>query len=130
MSLSTEETSHTNADYRCRIIENKESHFMIKQCSVEKNYGSKKGLHLPRRPIYLKKDEQTKALDVGDYLTVKLKLNNRRTNVESVLNINKVIHVSNKINVPKDEVKNTNGAKHTTHLNRFSALDFSSDEED
>lgn len=42
MSLVTSETLHTNADYRCRIVDNKYAHFMVKQCAVVNNYGSKK----------------------------------------------------------------------------------------
>lgn len=129
MSLVTSETLHTNADYRCRIVDNKYAHFMVKQCAVVNNYGSKKELYLPRRNIYLEKTEQIEDLNVGDYVTVKLKLENKRTLIESIINFTKVNKVTN-VQKAKSSKNKTAVVKEQTYVNRFSALMDSSDDEE
>lgn len=130
--MSNQVNYHTNADYRCRIVDNKFSHFMVKQCAVINNYGSKKELYLPQRNIYLKKIGDIEDLDVGDYVTVKLTFENRRTNITSIIDVTKVpkFTKTNEQKESSDSAEKPQIKEINKPQNRFSAFADSSDEED
>lgn len=133
MSLTTEENSHTNADYRCKIVVNKYSHFMAKVCSIEKNYGSKRGLFIPRKNFYVKKSDVIQNLDVNDYFTAKLSKDKDKRSlvVDKILNTTLVHRANNKEdNTNKNITEKSVLAKKLEPVNRFSLLMDSSDEEE
>jgi len=89
---------HTDAIYRCRILECNYNHYIVKLATITKNNGDKKTLFIPNRNIYVKKYMIKEDVDVGDYINLTLVLSGQRTNVTKVLNIEKTIKFVKKIN--------------------------------
>lgn len=113
---------HTDAIYRCRIIENKHNYYLIKQCAIWKNNGDKKSLYIPQNNIYLKKSLVEEKLSPGDYVAITLELIGKKTNVTNVTEVTKTLKYtnSNKKVLEKTEVYVEKQQKNSNNM--FSAL--------
>ena len=80
---------HTDAIYRCRIVENKHNYYLVKQCAILKNNGDKKSLYIPRYNIYLNKLLVEEELIPGDYVSITLEFVDKKTNVTNVIEVTK-----------------------------------------
>jgi hypothetical protein len=79
---------HTNAEYRCKIIDVKKDFYITKMIKVFTN-DDKKTLYIPRRNIFVNKDLISEKLKKYDFVTLKLTLLNKSYNIE-VLSFYKV----------------------------------------
>ena len=80
---------HTNAEYRCKIIDVKKNFYVVKMVKPFTN-DDKKTLYIPRRNIFVNKDLISEKLKKYDFVTLKLTLLNKGYNIE-VLSFYKVI---------------------------------------
>ena len=99
-SVTSTETTHTNAEYRCKVQEIRKNFYIVKMVNIAKNHGDRKTLHIPRRDLFVKKDLISEKLQQYDYINLKLTYINRRYNVTEVLSFDKLQRVSN------EDVKN------------------------
>ena len=136
-TLNKTETSHTNAEYRCRVYEVKKNFYVTKMCAVIKNYGEKKTLHIPRRELYVKKDSVPVKLSVGDYVSLKFTYEDRRYDITEILSFDITQKVRLEKNDKKKEVEKKEVEKKDVEKkdaenklkNRFAALAWSDDED-
>ena len=84
---------HTNAEYRCKIIDVKKNFYVVKMVKPFTN-DDKKTLYIPRRNIFVNKDLISEKLKKYDFVTLKLTLLNKSYNIE-VLSFYKVKKVNN-----------------------------------
>jgi hypothetical protein len=85
---------HTNAEYRCKIIDVKKDFYITKMIKVFTN-DDKKTLYIPRRNIFVNKDLISEKLKKYDFINLKLTLQNKGYNIE-VLSFYEVKKQSNK----------------------------------
>ncbi len=79
---------HTNAEYRCKIIDVKKNFYVVKMVKPFTS-DDKKTLYIPRRNIFVNKDLISEKLKKYDFVTLKLTLLNKSYNIE-VLSFYKV----------------------------------------
>ena len=79
---------HTNAEYRCKIIDVKKKFYVVKMVKPFTS-DDKKTLYIPRRNIFVNKDLISEKLKKYDFVTLKLTLLNKSYNIE-VLSFYKV----------------------------------------
>lgn len=99
---------HTNAEYRCKIIDVKKNFYVVKMVKPFTS-DDKKTLYIPRRNIFVNKDLISEKLKKYDFVTLKLTLLNKSYNIE-VLSFYKVKKQNNeeKKIEEKPEKVNTN----------------------
>ena len=85
---------HTNAEYRCKIIDVKNDFYVTKMIKVFTN-DDKKTLYIPRKNIFVNKDLISEKLKKYDFINLKLTLQNKGYNIE-VLSFYEVKKQSNK----------------------------------
>ena len=134
-SLTESKKFHTDAIYRCRITScERKNFYLMRQCAIMKNNGDKKTLFIPKNELFLKRDMVEDKLQVGDYVSIKLEIDGRRTNITEVLNIDKIQRIEKKVEKNNKDNKKED-LKEKKNPNVFAALmnsdsDSDSDEED
>ena len=93
-TTQTTQTTHTNADYRCKVYEVKKNFYVVKMVNIAKNYGDRKTLHIPRRDLFVKKDLIKEKLAENDYINLKFTYVDRRYNVTDILSVDMLQRVS------------------------------------
>lgn len=128
-TVTQNESVHTNAEYRFKVMEVKKNFYVVKMVNVVKNNGDRKTLHIPRRDLYVKKDLVSDKLSQYDYINLKFTYVNRRYNVTDVLSFDKVQRTSSEQKQTK-VTKNDDVKVQKTNPNPFAALAWSDSEED
>lgn len=127
---SKKELYHTNAEYRCKVMEVRKNFYVVKMVNIVKNHGEKKTLHIPRRDLFVKKDLVSEKLLKNDYLNLKFTYLNRRYNVTEVLSVNMLSRIST-----EEKKTNSNKTKESSTVERvnpnpFAALAWSESDSD
>ena len=97
---------HTNAEYRCKIIDVKKNFYVVKMVKPFTS-DDKKTLYIPRRNIFVNKDLISEKLKKYDFVTLKLTLLNKGYNIE-VLSFYKVKKVNNEEKKIEEKPKKIN----------------------
>ena len=97
---------HTNAEYRCKIIDVKKNFYVVKMIKPFTS-DDKKTLYIPRRNIFVNKDLISEKLKKYDFVTLKLTLLNKGYNIE-VLSFYKVKKVNNEEKKIEEKPKKIN----------------------
>ena len=85
---------HTNAEYKCKIIDFRKNFYIVKMVKVFTS-DDKKTLYIPRKNIFVNKDLISEKLKKYDFINLKLTLQNKGYNIE-VLSFYEVKKQSNK----------------------------------
>ena len=107
---------HTNAEYKCTVINVKKNYYIVKMVKPFTK-DDKKTLYIPRRYLFVNKDLISEKLKKYDYITIKLTLLNKGYNIE-VLSFYKVKKQSNKEKKIEEKPKKIN-------TNPYALLEFS-----
>lgn len=99
---------HTNAEYKCKIIDVKKDFYITKMIKVF-SYDNKKTLYIPRKNIFVNKDLISEKLKKYDFITLKITLLNKGYNIEvlSFYKVKKIINEDKKIEEKPKKI-NTN----------------------
>ena len=97
---------HTNAEYRCKIIDVKKKFYVVKMVKPFTS-DDKKTLYIPRRNIFVNKDLISEKLKKYDFINLKLTLLNKGYNIE-VLSFYKVKKVNNEEKKIEEKPKKIN----------------------
>ena len=129
-TTQTTQTTHTNADYRCKVYEVRKNFYVVKMVNIAKNYGDRKTLHIPRRDLFVKKDLIKEKLAENDYINLKFTYVDRRYNVTDILSVDMLQRVSVEGN-KKTKSDNSEVSKvERVNPNKYAALAWSDSEED
>lgn len=129
-TTQTTQTTHTNADYRCKVYEVRKNFYVVKMVNIAKNYGDRKTLHIPRRDLFVKKDLIKEKLTENDYINLKFTYVDRRYNVTDILSVDMLQRVSVEGN-KKTKSDNSEVSKvERVNPNKYAALAWSDSEED
>ena len=124
-TTQTTETTHTNADYRCKVYEVRKIFYVVKMVNIAKNYGDRKTLHIPRRDLFVKKDLIKEKLAENDYINLKFTYVDRRYNVTDILSVDMLQRVSVEDN-KKTKSDNSEVSKvERVNPNKYAALAWS-----
>jgi len=127
-TTQTTQTTHTNADYRCKVYEVKKNFYVVKMVNIAKNYGDRKTLHIPRRDLFVKKDLIKEKLAENDYINLKFTYVDRRYNVTDILSVDMLQRVSVEGN-KKTKSDNSEVSKvERVNPNKYAALAWSDSE--
>ena len=121
---------HTDAEYRCRITSIRTRFYLLQQCAILKNNGDRKTLFIPRNEIFLNKEMVDDKLQVGDYVSIKLEVDGRRTTITQVLSIDKIMRIEKKVDKDNKNNKKNEKVKEKKVNNPFSILMDSETESD
>jgi len=124
------ESYHTNAEYRCKVMEVRKNFYVVKMVNIVKNHGEKKTLHIPRRDLFVKKDLVTEKLLRNDYINLKFTYLNRRYNVTEVLSIDMLPRVSKEEKKTKSDKSEESSNVERVNPNIYAALAWSESESD
>jgi len=125
---SKSESYHTNAEYRCKVMEVRKNFYVVKMVNIAKNYGEKKTLHIPRRDLFVKKDLVSEKLLKNDYINLKFTYLNRRYNVTEVLSFNMLPRVSDEDNKKTKLDESEDYKVERVNPNKYAALAWSDSE--
>ena len=134
MATTTQsQTTHTNAEYRCKVYEVKKNFYVVKMVNIAKNYGDRKTLHIPRRDLFVNKSLIEEQLAEHDYIHLKFTYVDRRYDLTDILSVDMLQRVNTqqtKRKTSKDnsetEVKTVNSRAY----NSYAALVWSDSEEE
>ena len=127
-TTQTTQTTHTNADYRCKVYEVRKNFYVVKMVNIAKNYGDRKTLHIPRRDLFVKKDLIKEKLAENDYINLKFTYVDRRYNVTDILSVDMLQRVSVEGN-KKTKSDNSEVSKvERVNPNKYAALAWSDSE--
>lgn len=127
-TTQTTQTTHTNADYRCKVYEVKKNFYVVKMVNIAKNYGDRKTLHIPRRDLFVNKDLIKEKLAENDYINLKFTYVDRRYNITDILSVDMLQRVSVEGN-KKTKSDNLEDSKvEKVNPNKYAALAWSDSE--
>ena len=126
------ESYHTNAEYRCKVMEVRKNFYVVKMVNIVKNYGEKKTLHIPRRDLFVKKDLVSEKLVINDYINLKFTYINRRYNVTEVLLVDMLPRISKEEKKTKTKTDKSEESSTVKKIdpNPYAALAWSDSDED
>jgi len=133
MATTTQtQTTHTNAEYRCKVYEVKNNFYVVKMVNIAKNYGDRKTLHIPRRDLFVNKSLIEEQLAEHDYINLKFTYIDRRYDVTDILSVDMLQRVNTQQTKSNKSVNtNINDTKvERVQKNQYSVLAWSDSEEE
>ena len=127
---SKTESYHTNAEYRCKVMEVRKNFYVVKMVNIVKNYGEKKTLHIPRRDLFVKKDLISEKLLKYDYINLKFTYLNRRYDVTEVLSFDVLPRISKEEKKTKSDKSEESINVERVNPNPYAALAWSESDSD
>jgi hypothetical protein len=122
------QTTHTNAEYRCKVYEVRKNFYVVKMVNIAKNYGDRKTLHIPRRDLFVNKSLIEEQLAEHDYINLKFTYVDRRYDVTDILSVDMLQRVSVEGN-KKTKSDNSEVSKvERVNPNKYAALAWSDSE--